>query len=432
MDLDVVLPAKIHMTNGTAGRTYGWYFLGLLTLIYVMGAIDRGVISVIAEPLKSHFQLTDQQIGILGGIGYSATYAIAALPSGWLIDRGNRRNLLSITIAAWSFLTACSAFASSFAILMITRLAVGAAEAPITPGSLSLIADIFPKDRRSSAVSFYYAGTALGQIILFLLGGWLLMHFTWRSVFLVAGIPGLVLAALLLSSTWEPERGTFDAPMPKGDGGAKAVGAGLMEVARATWRNRALLLCIPAITIGSGVIYTVTVWSTSLFVRVHHMTVSQGLVWTGVGFGLCMAIGSVLVGPFTDRISGGDPRKIAVIAAVASILAIAAGIPMVLGGGEVTAVAGLAVFSFMGGVFYPAGFSIALNLAPADQRGSIMAGIRLISVFFGTGLLPIATGALSDITGSIQPALLFTILLLAISVASYAWIYRTLRVEGAR
>src|ERR1700761_7266547 len=156
------------MTNHTGGRAYGWYFLGLLTFIYIMGSIDRGGISGLAEPLKSHFQLTDQQIGILGGIGYSATYAIAALPSGWLIDRRNRRNLLSVTIAAWSFLTTFSAFASSFTILMIARLAVGAAEAPITPGSLSLIADIFPRDRRSTAVSFYYAGTAGGQIILFL------------------------------------------------------------------------------------------------------------------------------------------------------------------------------------------------------------------------------------------------------------------------
>jgi MFS family permease len=420
------------MTNDTGGRTHAWYLLGLLTFVYIMGSIDRGVISVIAEPLKSHFQLTDKQIGILGGIGYSATYAIAALPSGWLIDRRNRRNLLSVTIAAWSFLTAFSAFASSFAILMIARLAVGAAEAPITPGSLSLIADIFPKDRRNSAVSFYYAGTAAGQIILFLLGGWLLMHFTWRSVFLVAGIPGLVLAALLLFTTREPERGTFDPQVPTGDDGVKAAGARPMEVVRATWNNRPLLLCVPAITLGTGVIYTVTVWSTSFFVRVHHMTVSQGLIWTGVGFGLCMAIGSVSAGPFADRMSGGDPRKTAAIAGVASILAIAAGIPMVLGGGEATAIAGLAAFSFMAGVFYPTGFSIALGLAPADQRGSVMAGIRLISVFFGSGLLPIATGAMSDITGSIQPALLLTILLLAISAALYAWIYRMLRVREVR
>ena len=414
-------------------RAHSWYCLALLTLIYIMGSIDRSVISVIAEPLKLHFHLSDAQIGLLGGMGYSASYAIAILPAGWLVDRNNRRNLLSVAVAVWGFLTAVSAFASSYGALLIARSVVGAAEAPITPGSLSLIADLFPKNRRNTAVSIYYAGTALGQIILFLGGGWLLANFDWRSAFLVAGVPAVVLAVLLLLTTREPERGAFDAiARQNADRSTQAAGIGPLAVARTLGRSLPLLLSIPGIAITSGVPYAVTVWSTSFFVRIHHVTVSQGLTWTGVGFGLGMAAGSFVVGPVADRFSRGSTRKLTVIPAVTSILAIIGGIVMVLGSSEADAIAGLGFFALMSGFFYPTSYSIALFLAPPDQRGSIMAAIRMASTLFGGGLLPVVIGGLSDAIGGkggIRFALLFIILLLAVCAGIYGWMYRLLKSE---
>jgi MFS family permease len=411
----------------TAGL-YGWYVLALLTLINIMGSIDRAVISVIAEPLKAQFHLTDKDIGVLSGVSYSATYAIAVLPAGWLVDRRNRRNLVGISVAVWSGLTAICAIVPSYAMLVITRLVVGAAEAPSNPGSMSLIADIFPRERRNTAVSIYYAGLAIGQIALFLIGGWLLLHFTWRAVFLVAGAPSVALAFLLLFTTREPVRGAFD-DRPAASA-ASTVKAGPWEVARSLWANKPLLLTIPAITIASGVPYAITVWSTSFFVRIHHMTVGQGVIWTGIGFGLCMAVGSFVVGPFADRISHGEPRKVALIPTVTTLVAIAAGCLMILARSQPLAIVGLGIFAFMCGFFYATGYAIALMLAPADQRGTTMAAIRLISIFFGSGLIPFVTGVLSDALGgpgSIRLALLFTILLLIVPAACYGWIHRRLK-----
>jgi MFS family permease len=330
-----------------------WYILGILTLINIMGSIDRGVISVIAEPLKHEFGLSDAQIGVLGGLAYSVTYAIAVLPSGWMIDRWNRRNLLGITVAIWSGLTALCAAAPSYMLLLLARLGVGAAEAPTVPGTMSLIADTFPPHRRNTAISIYYAGVALGQIVIFLIGGWLLLYFGWRMVFLVAGVPSILLAVLMLFTTREPERGAMETearPRPA-ESLAPIQHRTLGEVGRSLWTNRPLMISIPAIALCSGVPYAVTTWSTSYFVRVHHMSVSEGLIWTGIGFGLFMAAGSLLVGPIADRYSRGDPSKLALVPAVTTALAIAAGLLMLLGRTSTEAIIGLGLFSFMCGFF---------------------------------------------------------------------------------
>jgi MFS family permease len=299
---------------------------------------------------------------------------------------------------------------------------------------MSLIADTFPVHRRNTAVSLYYAGVALGQVVIFLVGGWLLLYFDWRTVFLVAGAPSILLAVLLLFTTREPPRGVMDA------GGSPAENPGpierraLLDVGRSLWANRPLMISIPAIALCSGVPYAVTTWSTSFFVRIHHMSVSEGLMWTGIGFGLCMAAGSLLVGPMADRYSRGDTRRLALVPTAATAMAIVAGSLMLLGRTSAEAVIGLGLFSFLCGFFYASGYSIALQLARADERGTTMAVVRLATSLFG-GLIPFVTGALSDFfggPGSIKLALLFTVLLLAISSICFMWIRAILKVRIER
>lgn len=421
-----------HDAPAVAGEGSGrWYVLGLLTLIYAMGTVDRAVISVIAEPLRQDFGLDDKQIGVLSGIAYSVTYALAVLPAGWFVDRGNRRALLSVATAIWSIFTAFGAISSSFGLLVLGRMGVGVAEAPATPGSLSIIADIFPKERRNTAIGIYHAAAAAGQILIFMIGGWLLLHFGWRTVFLVAGGPGLLLAALLMFTTREPMRGRFDtADRPGTDSSGANPRRNLKDMIRTIWGNAALVYAILGITIGTGVGYSVTVWCTSLFVRIHHMTVSQGAIWTGIGFGICNTVGTLLAGPLADRFSRGDLRRLAIIPAAATTLAIAAGLSMLLGSSLPLALIGLSVLAFMTGFFISMGYSLTLQLAEPNERGTTMAATKLISILFGTGLIPFVTGALSDAIGgadSIRVALLLTILLLVFSVGCYIRIYHILR-----
>jgi MFS family permease len=413
---------------------YKWYMLGVLVLIYIMGTVDRAVLSVIAEPLKLQFHLSDKQIGVLTGTAYSVTYALAVLPMGWLIDRMDRRALLSITVAIWSVLTAACAMSSSFIMLVAARMGVGAAEAPAMPASLSLIADVIPKRQRNTAVSIYVSGAAVGQILIFIIGGWLLMHFDWRRVFLVAGGPAALLAVLFYLTTREPKRGALDADL--GAASAKAPKdppRHVTKVIRDILGNTALCLAILGYTLVTGVGYSVTVWITSFLVRVHGMTVGQGAIWAGVGFGLCMTVGSLLAGPLADRLSDGDQRRVAIIPAVTTVLGAAAGTVMSLANGWVLSIAGLGVFALMAGFFISTATSLVLSLAAPNERGITMATNRLVSILLGTGLIPVMTGAISDAiggAGSIRPALLFTTALLPLCTFCYAMIYRIPRRDG--
>jgi len=409
---------------------YKWYMLGVLVLIYIMGTVDRAVLSVIAEPLKLQFHLSDKQLGVLTGMAYSLTYALAVLPMGWLIDRVDRRALLSVTVAIWSLLTAACAMSSSFITLVAARMGVGAAEAPVMPASLSLIADVIPKKQRNTAVSIYVSGAAVGQILIFIIGGWLLMHFDWRKVFLVAGAPAALLAALFYMTTREPKRGALDADLGAVSAKApKVPPRHVTKVIRDILGNTALCLAILGYTLVTGVGYSVTVWITSFLVRVHGMTVGQGAIWAGVGFGLCMTIGSLLAGPLADRLSDGDQRRVAIIPAVTTVLGTAAGAVMSLANGWVLSIAGLSVFALMAGFFISTATSLVLSLAAPSERGITMATNRLVSILLGTGLIPVMTGAISDAiggAGSIRPALLLTTALLPLCTFCYAMIYRIL------
>ena len=413
----------------TGGAAYKWYVLGVLVLIYIMGTVDRAVLSVIAEPLKLQFHLSDKQVGVLTGTAYSVTYALAVLPMGWLIDRVDRRALLSITVAIWSVLTAACAMSSSFIVLIAARMGVGAAEAPVMPASLSLIADVIPKKHRNTAVSIYVSGAGVGQILIFIIGGWLLMRFDWRAVFLVAGAPALLFAVLLYFTTREPERGALDTDL--GATSAKAnPPRNVTSLIRDILGNTALCFAILAYTLVTGVGYSVTVWITSFLVRVHGMTVGQGAIWAGVGFGMCVTVGSLLAGPLADRLSSGDPRRVAIIPAVTTVLGAAAGAVMSLANTWAVSVVGLSVFALMAGFFIATGTSLVLSLAAPNERGTTIAATRVISILLGTGLIPVMTGAISDAiggAGSIRLALLFTTGLLPPCTYCYAMVYRILR-----
>ena len=157
------------------------------------------------------------------------------------------------------------------------------------------------------------------------------------------------------------------------------------------------------------------------------MTVGQGAIWAGVGFGVCMTVGSLLAGPLADRLSKGDPRRVAIIPAVTTVLGAAAGALMSLANNWAVSVAALSAFALSAGFFIATGTSLVLSLAAPNERGATMAANRVISILLGTGLIPVMTGAISDAVGgaaSIRLALLFTTALLPLGTYCYAMIYR--------
>ena len=411
--------------QATERGAYKWYVLVLLVLIYIFGAVDRGVISVVAESLREAFDLTDSQIGALGGLAYSLPYALFVLPMGWAVDRFNRTTLLSVTVTIWSCCTALCAFAGNYASLFAARVLIGASEAPASPASLSIIADTFPKTQRSTAVGIYYSGAAVGQLFIFLLGGWLLMHVGWKEVFLVAGIPGLFLAGLLFFTTREPVRGAFDeaiaqAPMAdKPEASQRSTRETVAEIFTSATLRNALL----ANTFATGVQYSLMVWLVSFLVRIHGLSISEAAIWVGAGVGVSQSVGSLLVGPFADRFSRGEAARLAIIPTVGTGLALVAGTVLALSTHFYILVASLILVGLFAGFFVATGYSLILSLAAPDNRGTTMASAKLLSVLVGGGLIPFMTGAISDFVGgeeSLRPAVLSTVMLYALATLFFA------------
>ena len=410
--------------KATERPAYKWYVLGLLVFIYIFGAVDRGVISVVAEPLKEAFDLSDSQIGALGGLAYSLPYALFVLPMGWLVDRVNRRVLLSSTVTVWSLCTTFSAFAGSYMSLLAARVGVGAAEAPASPASLSLIADIFPKRQRSTAVGIYYSGAAVGQFVIFVLGGWILLNYSWREVFLIAGVPGLILACLLFFTTREPVRGKFDeVRKERGQSGRLLGGPTVRETIKEIFLEPALRYALLANTFSTGVQYSLMVWLVSFLVRIHGLSVSEAAIWVGVGVGVTMSLGSLLVGPIADRFSKGDAARLAVIPTLATATALVAGLVMTLAPSFEWAIGGLIAVAFSAGFFVATGYSLILSLAAPDVRGTTLATGKLLSVLIGGGIIPLMTGMISDAVGgddSLRPAILATVALYSVATILFA------------
>src|SRR5690349_6710011 len=111
-----VTPSAAPIDRPIAGGA--WWALAVLTFIYTLHSVDRSVMSIVIEPIKNEFHLGDGQIGILTGLAFGLTYAIAGLPLGYLIDRVDRRRLLALLVAVWSSCTALCGVVQSYAALV--------------------------------------------------------------------------------------------------------------------------------------------------------------------------------------------------------------------------------------------------------------------------------------------------------------------------
>ena len=185
---------------------YRYYVLALLTLGYVFNFVDRQVMTILIEPIKAEFGATDTQMGFLSGLAFALFYATLGIPVARLADRWSRRNVLTISMTTWSAVTALCATATGFWHLLLLRIGVGVGEAGGTPPSQSLLADYFPPEKRAFAQGILATAPNIG-ILVGLFGGAVIAEaYGWRTVFLVFGIPGVLLAALIQLTVKEPPK----------------------------------------------------------------------------------------------------------------------------------------------------------------------------------------------------------------------------------
>jgi MFS family permease len=193
------------MTDEPSDR-YGRYALGVLTSVYVFNYIDRQILSILAESIKADLGVSDAQLGYLYGTVFAVFYSLFGIPLGRLADVWDRRKLLAIGLGFWSAMTALSAFARTFPQLALARVGVGVGEASANPAAHSMLSDYFPAARRATVMAVYSTGIYIGTGLGLGIGGLVVDRWGWRAAFLVAGLPGLLLA-LWVRTLREPSRG---------------------------------------------------------------------------------------------------------------------------------------------------------------------------------------------------------------------------------
>ncbi|MDP5070256.1 MAG: MFS transporter, partial [Congregibacter sp.] len=181
-DADTLSSApKDYPDNPYRTKRASWYALCLLTIVYSFNFIDRQLLAILQESIKADLDLSDSQLGLLTGFAFAIFYVTAGIPIARWADRGNRRNIVSLSLFIWSFMTALSGFVQNYTHLLLARIGVGVGEAGGSPPSHSIISDIFPPDRRATAIGFYSMGVSIGILFGFLAGGWLNEFFGWRT-----------------------------------------------------------------------------------------------------------------------------------------------------------------------------------------------------------------------------------------------------------
>ncbi|MCP3730682.1 MFS transporter [Sphingomonas sp. MG17] len=238
--------------------------LALLTAAYFFSYMDRQILAILQEDIRRDLLLSDTQLGLLAGFAFAIFYATLGLPVARLADRGNRVNIIAIALALWSAMTGLCGLAQNFVQLLLARIGVGIGEAGSSPPSHSIIADLYPPEKRAGAMGIYSLGVVLGTAGGAMIGGSLAHFFGWRVAMFAVGVPGILLALVIKWLVVEPRRGLSDtrpaaaaaADMPK-------FGEGF----RSLFANRAAVHLVMGTTITAMIGYGQTAFGPSFMIR---------------------------------------------------------------------------------------------------------------------------------------------------------------------
>ena len=291
--------------SGPVNSRRAWLSIGVIVILMILSQIDRNSISLLVDPIRSSFGISDFQIGLLQGPAFAIFFLLGSLLVGWMVDKYSKRWLIYIGVTVWSLATIASGLAGGFVALIAARCFVGLGESVLQPAGWSMIARLFPARKLATAIGVLTAGTQVGAAMSFMLVGFLVAEadqfsttaipltgklLPWQFVFIATGLPGVFLAFLI-----------FLVPKDKATGLSieKSSTGGLIEFMR---ENRAFLTYH---FLGFGVlsilVHGVAAWAPTYLMRIHGIDVKDigilvGLIVIPLGVG-----GAVFAGWLVDR-----------------------------------------------------------------------------------------------------------------------------------
>jgi MFS family permease len=396
--------SPIRSSIDRAGGLNGWYVVFVLQLGYLVSFIDRTLMSLLVVPIEIALHLDDRALALLQGAAFGIFYASMGYPMGLLVDRLNRRNLIVAGSSIWCFATAASGLARGFTALFSARLAIGFGEAALSPAAVSLLSDLFPPARRATAVSAYQMAGSVGVGLALILGGQAIESLggsdrylpviglvqPWQIAFLVVGLSGLIVPALMLLTVSEPRRAGADEKSGANDsGGAKDTG----EVWRFLAAHRRVLgLHFLGFSAINTLSYGQLAWTPEFFRRGFGWSTGEiglryGLVFLVFGAAGALAGGFAATRLYARGRRDAPMRAMAIGAFGLAVFAPLA--PLSASGWGALALYGPVIFFFA----FPSGVSLAAlsNITPGHLRGRIVAlyfvSISLTGIMLGPSIV---------------------------------------------
>jgi MFS family permease len=409
---------------------HAWYVVAVLFAATLLSQLDRQLPALLVRPLKQEFGISDTAFSLLQGYGFAVFYTLAGLPLGRFVDRGNRRNLIIVGLLFWSLATGLFAFAHSYTHLLLARVGVGIGEAVLAPAAYSLIADYIEPNRRGRALAAYYVSLAIGSGASLLLGGWLLGAIPhhglqigglgefsrWRAAFLIAAVPGVPLALVLLLTLREPVRREMtNAPTASA---TPSVG----DFIRYLRQHRATFLRVLTYpTLLSIIGYGALAWAPAQFDRRFAIPPAKSGIVIGIVVAAAGGIGTLLSGFLSDYWSSRAVSAARLRVAFVGVLLLPA--PAVLWplvGSPPLAYALLFLTIFSLSIAQSAAPALIQSVVPNRMRGQAIASYLLLAGLMGIGLGPTLVALLTDFVFKDNAALRYSLAISAAPAALFA------------
>lgn len=381
------------MTSTTAApatSNRNWV-LFILALTYLFNYVDRSILNIAGEAVRIDLKLTDTQLGLVGGLAYSLINGMAAIPIAWWADRTNRVKLVAGALAIWSLVTAACGAATNFWQMFVGRTLVGFAEAAGPSASQSVISDYFPASQRARAMSLYYLGVPVGILLGAFVIGLMVEHFGWRMAFVLVGLPGVLLAALMYFTVKEPPRGQFDTSATKSIDQPSLWATMKLLFSRATYRH--LLLAVVLLNFAALAFMQ---FLHPFLVRRFDMGYADAAAVFGLVKGVAAIIGGLIGGFASSYLAQRDERFYAWVPGIGVLLAGPLYIlALMQGSWQISAVL-LFLASIGHSTYYGPFFATVHSICGARMR--TMATAISAAIINGIGITagPVFAGLLSD------------------------------------
>lgn len=378
---------------------YSWFVLAILCLVYVFNFMDRQLMSVLGEQIKTDLKLTDTQLGLMTGLFFALFYTILGVVAGWLADRTVRVRVLAVGCFLWSLFTLLCGKATSFPMMAIARMGVGVGEAAGAPPSYSIVSDYFPAHRRGLALALFSLGVPFGMAFGAFFGPTIAEAYDWRMAFISIGVAGMAASVLLLVCVREPKRGQMDVKLDVHMEEAPALPIekeSFGSTINQFFGRPALLTTALGCGLAAFVGYATLNWTSPFLQRVKGADLGEIRIYYSLMLAVAMGLGTWLSGALVDKLAARGKVWFALVPAAALALTIPGHLLFVWVDGWAGSMAALAIPTFLNIFYLAPALAVVQNSVRPGQRTMAGALLLLVLNLIGLGGGPTLIGILSD------------------------------------